>query len=243
MVLRGSGAPEQVGSAGDGPAPQACGAIPPGLSFFGTEPCYWVVLHPRRPAQEAQARDSRRETGARSMVGPSCRHAPDRSPGCCCGSSVRLPYASTQLRPVFLFSAGECWVVRPLPLDVGLSEDALVDGTVAGEALVGTQPRPGCCLPLRFLRGSRSSPVLAACAADGDVRMIVLCFVVGGFAILSAVLQTLGIIPKPPVGLRKGDLPLLVIGVLLSAWLGKSCAEARNPSPHERSSSFQSQAP
>jgi hypothetical protein len=32
---------------------------------------------------------------------------------------------------------------------------------------------------------------------------------------------------------------LLVIGVLLSAWLGKSCAEARNPSPHERSPSFQ----
>ena len=35
---------------------------------------------------------------------------------------------------MFLFSAGECRVVRPLPLDVGLSEDALVGGPARGDA-------------------------------------------------------------------------------------------------------------
>lgn len=59
--------------------------------------------------------------------------------------------------------------------------------------------------------------------------MFILCLLIGGLAILSAMLQVAGVIPKPPVGMRKGDLPLLVVGVALSAWLGKSCAEARPP--------------
>ena len=83
--------------------------------------------------------------------------------------------------------------------------------------------------------------MVAACAAEGARDMVILCLIVGGLAILSALLQTAGIIPKPPVGMRKGDLPLLLVGVALSAWLGKSCAEARNPSPAERPPSVESE--
>ena len=37
--------------------------------------------------------------------------------------------------------------------------------------------------------------------------MVILCLVVGGLAVASAILQTVGVIPKPPVGMRKQDLP------------------------------------
>ena len=71
----------------------------------------------------------------------------------------------------------------------------------------------------------------------GGAPVLILCFVVGALAILSALLQVVGVIPKPPVGMRKGDLPLLLVGVFLSGWLGKSCAEARQPLDDHSSSS------
>ena len=97
------------------------------------------------------------------------------------------------------------------------------------------------CLVVATL--SRSSnrvlPMGAAGAAKRACDMVILCLLVGGLAILSAFLQVAGIIPKPPVGMRKGDLPVLLVGLALSAWLGKGCAEARNPPPAERPPSAQ----
>ena len=33
--------------------------------------------------------------------------------------------------------------------------------------------------------------------------MMILCALVGGLAVVSAILQTVGVIPKPPVGMRR----------------------------------------
>lgn len=59
--------------------------------------------------------------------------------------------------------------------------------------------------------------------------MLIFCAIIGGVAVLSAVLQTLGVIPKPPVGIEAKDIPVLIIGLVLAGWLGKSCAEAKLP--------------